>query len=111
LPGEISRAAERVLPIEPLFRSDSDEMPLQAADLLAWFFRRRAAGGDPNDNEFDWLIPRLFTIPVSQFSLVFNNDQWKAKFQDTFTPSLIDNLTKRYDELFGDYDPPVLEDA
>ncbi len=90
---------DALLPIEPQFRSDVDEMPLQAADMLAWFFRRRAAGTDPDDNQFDWLLPRLFTIPVSEYSTVYDKNGWRARFDETYTRSIIDRVVAFYDDL------------
>lgn len=95
-------AAERVLPIEPVFRTDADEMPLQAADMLAWFFRRKAPGSDPADNQFDWLLPRLFTMPVSDFSTTMSDGGWQPRFQPAYSPSVIDKIAKKYDEMCGD---------
>lgn len=95
----INSTADAVLPVEPLFRSDIDEKPLQAADMLAWFFRRRAAGTDPLDNQFDWLLPRLFTIPVSEYSSTWDSSGWQAGFESTYPPLLIDRVVKFYDEL------------
>jgi hypothetical protein len=99
-----NHVAGQVLPVEPLFRTDEQDMSLQAADMLdmlAWFFRRRAAESDPDDDRFDWLLPTLFTIPVSKYSTAMTDELWKATFEQTYTPSVIDEIVRRYDELFG----------
>jgi hypothetical protein len=95
-------SVEKVMPIEPLFRSDEVERPLQAADMLAWFFRRRAPNSDPADNQFDWLLPHLFTMPISDLSTTLTGNGWIAKFQDGYMPSLIDRVSKYYDGLLDD---------
>jgi hypothetical protein len=50
---------QAIAPIEPFFRSDDDEMPLQAADLLAWVLRRELS--ETQQHTFDWIA-----IPMSQ---------------------------------------------
>jgi hypothetical protein len=42
-----------VAPIDPLFRTDVDVMPLQAADMIAWLEMKRVL-----DEPHDWLAPR-----------------------------------------------------
>jgi hypothetical protein len=43
---------ERVIPVEPMFRDDKENMPLQAADMIVWLESRAIA----NDYQgFDWL--------------------------------------------------------
>ncbi|HEV8241413.1 MAG TPA: DUF3800 domain-containing protein [Thermoanaerobaculia bacterium] len=39
--------AAAIMPVEPLFRSDQDAPPLQAADMLAWLLRRSSANNWP----------------------------------------------------------------
>jgi hypothetical protein len=41
-----------LLPIEPLFRSDDEFLPLQAADLFAWSLRRAVSGMPPGPCDF-----------------------------------------------------------
>jgi hypothetical protein len=95
--------AEQVLPLEPRFSTDEVDRPLQAADMLAWFFRRRAPNTEPEDNQFDWLLPKLFTMPISEFSSTFTGEAWAAKFQETYSPSLIDRVERYYDDVYGDW--------
>jgi hypothetical protein len=53
-----------VLPVEPLFRSDDEFLPLQAADMLAWLARRSSMGESP----LPWLDQILLRVPRSEFS-------------------------------------------
>lgn len=90
-----------LLPVEPHFTTDDEEMPLQAADMLAWFFRRRAPGANVEAAEFDWLLPSLMTMPVSEFSSVFVGQQWRGRFEEQYPTSVIEKVAKFYDELYG----------
>lgn len=55
-----------VLPVEPMFKADDEFLPLQAADLLAWFLRR-ALSKPVGNLEFDWITHKLITTtPMSR---------------------------------------------
>ena len=45
----------RLLPAEPVFRSDDAVMPLQCADLLAWLLRSECMG----NRRFAWLLAQM----------------------------------------------------
>jgi Protein of unknown function (DUF3800) len=50
-----------ILPVEPVFSSDDDSLPLQAADLCAWNFRYETENrGKPHP--YDWLLPQFSNI-------------------------------------------------
>lgn len=89
-----------ILPVEPLFRSDNGEMALQAADMMAWFFRSTADGADPSAQQFAWLVPILGTCPVSQFSTSFVGTGWRARFDRVYPSSLMERVANAYDDLF-----------
>ncbi len=61
------------MPVEPVFKSDDEFLPLQAADMLAWTFRRYAMAGptfeDPDDRHFLWLAKEeLEKVEMSAWS-------------------------------------------
>lgn len=58
--------AHAILPVEPIFRSDEEWLPLQAADLFAW--RARHAAEHPNDPmPFQWTdTPNLILSNYSE---------------------------------------------
>jgi hypothetical protein len=58
-------AIQALLPVEPLFRDDSDFLPLQAADMMAWLCRRDTIG---EDYPFGWLAPVFSRMTVSEYS-------------------------------------------
>lgn len=55
--------ASQLLPIEPMFRNDEDALPLQAADMFAWCWRKKA--DDPDFAEFEWLLGELSNVRQS----------------------------------------------
>src|ERR1700730_15824407 len=56
-----------VMPVEPLFRSDFDVLPLQAADLLAWMVRQRKSA-ESDEFPFSWLDEELSGVKRSRLS-------------------------------------------
>jgi hypothetical protein len=54
---------QAVLPAEPLFKSDEEFLPLQAADMLAWLARKSCRGEQP----FPFLDEELRRVPLSEY--------------------------------------------
>jgi len=46
-----------LLSVDPIFRNDKDVLPLQAADMLAWYLRRQCEDGESYDFPPDHLTP------------------------------------------------------
>lgn len=59
-----------ILPIDPMFRSDDEFLPLQAADLFAWC--RRDATDKQNDDEFRWLLGDLQKVQETDYSQYYD---------------------------------------
>ena len=58
--------AATILPIEPLFRSDDDFLPIQAADLFAWVIRKKH--DDSAFDTFDWIFhEELMAVEMSEY--------------------------------------------
>jgi hypothetical protein len=75
-----------IMPIEPLFRSDLDVSPLQAADLFAWL-ARQSATANGSDFPFSWVEKKLDRVlhshmtarlPISDEGFE-ENEEWKIK--------------------------------
>jgi hypothetical protein len=65
--------AESMLPVEPLFRSDRDVLPLQAADMVASVVRRLFL---VEPNEFAWVGSELLKhVTVSAYSQFFGRPE------------------------------------
>jgi Protein of unknown function (DUF3800) len=60
------KQVQDLMPIEPFFRTDTDVLPLQAADMVAWLVRRRSTFGDKFD--FAWVDDELAGLTHSPFT-------------------------------------------
>jgi hypothetical protein len=61
-----------ILPVDPLFRSDDEFKPLQAADLFAWCAREQAEG---NDACFLWLIDEMPNVRSTEHSQYYDKER------------------------------------
>jgi hypothetical protein len=55
--------AANIMPIDPIFRSDDEFLPIQAADMFAWVIRK--ASDDPTYREFEWLLDHMKSVNIS----------------------------------------------
>jgi hypothetical protein len=97
-----------IAPVEPFFRSDSDVLPLQAADLTAWMHRRENNEGL---GEFKWVEAALYGLAPSEFSNRFTLPRMKAIVDKSYsyTPEELARQTEviqAYKETFDDDWPP-----
>lgn len=97
--------AHAIMPIDPVFRTDDEALPLQAADLFAWCWRR---GCDiPTENHpFEWLLGELSSINISRHSQYYDHARISAveehierNLKGRLVPS---ELIQAYKEAFGD---------
>lgn len=87
---DLARLAD-VLPPEPMFKSDEEYLPLQAADVIAWLFRTAFSG---ERHEFEWIAEELRpVIPMSSYSSVFDAKRMERihemSLEMTFPPDVI----------------------
>jgi hypothetical protein len=65
-----------ILPIDPLFRSDDEFLPIQAADLFAWILRH---GFDkPDDRPFPWMLGELTNIVETEHSQIYDRERMES---------------------------------
>jgi hypothetical protein len=88
-----------ILPFEPMFRSDLDFLPIQAADMIAWLFRNAWNG---KRTEWEWIATELEpVIPMSQYSTIYNSDRLRdirrMGSEVTFTPEELVHVRKIWD--------------
>lgn len=67
----LARMQLDLLPVEPLFKTDTEFLPLQAADMLAWLIRRDIGEAS---SPFDWLLPEVLAVPMSAHSWIFDQE-------------------------------------
>jgi hypothetical protein len=96
-----------IMPVEPLFRTDDEFLPLQAADMLAWCFRMAyTSEREAEFKEFKWLLPTIFTVPVSDYSITFKGENFRPKFTADYPQTVIDAIDRDYDRFSGMASPP-----
>jgi hypothetical protein len=101
----IDEPIRSLLPVEPMFRSDRNVMPLQAADLTAWIRRMINSEGL---GEFSWLQQEL-NISASPNSVNLNADLLKWMDNPTNSGELRDKMKsalEAYRKQFGHEWPP-----
>ena len=89
----------RVLPEEPMFRSDTHFLPIQAADMLAWLFRNAFNG---KRTEWEWIAEELMpVIPMSRWSTFCTLDRLmnvrRLSAEVRFSPEELAELRRIYD--------------
>jgi hypothetical protein len=85
------------MPVDLVFRSDSEFMPLQGADMLAWLFRN-ALDNQEDGERWRWLFCELTNVVVSDQSCfigeVFIKEIVEEKDAKRFTlPKLLPRRT------------------
>jgi hypothetical protein len=93
-----------IIPVDPIFRTDDELLPLQAADLVAWCIRR---GHDTRDtNEYKWPLQELSSISVSEHSQYYDFDRMSAIWEEAKRLSrdghVPDEFNEAYRTIFGD---------
>jgi hypothetical protein len=74
--------ASQILPVEPIFRRDDDALPIQAADMFAWCWRKKC--DDPSFNEIDWLLGELPDVRQTDYSQYYDLEQMQSVMKMTF---------------------------
>jgi len=97
--------AKPLMPIEPLFKSDTEFMPLQAADMLAWLLRQVA---QMRPTQFDWLVAELGrSTPLSDHSQFISRERLEYQVSLSKDPAFATRVIQLIDQygfrLEGDY--------
>jgi Protein of unknown function (DUF3800) len=97
---------QAIAPIEPIFRSDDEFLPLQAADLLAWLIRRSTAG---LSTPFDWVVAEFSKVPMSPHQQFLDRErmEWWGEESKRLAPSITVEMLAKRNELLGFNEPSV----
>jgi len=91
--------APKILPPAPSFADDKKVMPLQAADMLAWLFRRAWNG---ERSELEWIAEELQkTIPMSSHSQIVDEERLKRIRDESDAKRFTRDEFARYSALIG----------
>lgn len=86
----------------PSYRNDIKTMPLQAADLYAWWVRKWALEGDSEsgvrDLKFPWKVDRMM---IPRFNVEYTEDEFRVDYEGMCTPEAkrIVNMLNPKEEL------------
>jgi hypothetical protein len=69
-------AATSIMPVDPIFRSDDEFLPLQAADLFAWTLRN--GFDNPDNRPFPWMVEELSNITETEYSQIFDKERMES---------------------------------
>lgn len=101
----IDADAYAIMPVEPIFKTDDDFRPLQAADMLAWLFRRAWSEPSNRDFEFGWIATELQkTIPMSAHAQVVPKERmalWVSLSKDPHFSEEAVRVLRRFKEREG----------
>ncbi len=87
-----------ILPIDPIFRDDRTDLPLQASDLFAWLFRTELSG---SDNPLAWVLAGLHNMTTSPFIQHLRRDRLERIAINSLSGDVEKRLIDKYRELFG----------
>lgn len=95
-----------ILPVDPIFRDDEEFLPLQAADLYAWCFRKGGDGSSDQLHPFAWLLPELTSVSLSKFCQVLDTPRMDNIMEDTnrrlASGAINKDLLARYKKMIGE---------
>jgi len=78
----VEEKVRAILPVDPLFRSDDEFMPLQACDLFAWWSRQFHERYVRGEADFLWLMDHLPRIGFSEHSQFVDRERMQNIVQD-----------------------------
>lgn len=70
-----------ILPADPVFRRDDDELPIQAADLWAWCIRKNT--DHPNAKSFEWLLKEMPNVSMSTYCNYYDLERMSRVNEDS----------------------------
>ena len=68
--------AAAIMPVEPMFKTDDEFRPLQAADLFAWCIRK--ATDDPSFKSFEWLLAEMPNVKQTDYSQYYDRARMQS---------------------------------
>jgi hypothetical protein len=90
-----------IMPIDPMFKTDNEFLPIQAADLFAWCIRK--ATDKQGENGFEWLLAELKNVKTTDYSQYYDLDRMKAVMVDSVRmvreEKQSDERLKRYSQI------------
>lgn len=71
----------QLLPVDPMFKTDDEFLPLQAADLFAWCSRNAT---DKQEEQFGWLLKEMPNLRGSEYSQYYDLERMQAVTDEAY---------------------------
>jgi hypothetical protein len=71
----------QILPVDPMFKTDDEFLPLQAADLFAWCSRNAT---DKQEEEFSWLLPKMPNVQGTDYSQYYDLKRMQSVMDESY---------------------------
>ena len=68
----------QIMPTEPMFRRDDEFLPIQAADLFAWCFRKGTEVGGGAERPFEWLLKEMPNVSLSDHRQYYDKERQES---------------------------------
>jgi hypothetical protein len=69
-----------ILPVDPMFKTDDEFLPLQAADMFAWCYRNAT---DKQDLEsYAWLLKEMPNVSPTDYSQYYDLERMQSVMDD-----------------------------
>jgi hypothetical protein len=92
-----------IWPIDPIFRTDDEFLPIQAADLFAWCIRHNTS--NPEKQAFEWLLPEMRNVSLSNYAQYYDLERMTAVGEEARrlvrAGEVPDDLTAEFKKLLG----------
>lgn len=73
-----NRDESTIMPVDPMFRTDDEFLPLQACDLFAWCWRRGSDIGLSGQRPFEWLLPEMRNVSQTEYSQYYDRERLQS---------------------------------
>jgi Protein of unknown function (DUF3800) len=73
--------ASSILPSEPTFKTDIEQLPIQAADLFAWCIRKST--DSPEYKKFEWLLSEMTKVKQSEYAQYYDRERMDSVWQES----------------------------
>ena len=102
----IDHEIREIMPVEPMFKTDDEFIPLQVADIFAWLLRREFSG---LNHDFGWLPDALPAIQWSAHSQMYSRERLRFQIGQSYDPEFLAKALGIWDEyLAGGGEPPPI---
>jgi hypothetical protein len=96
--------AAQIMPVEPMFRTDDEFLPIQAADMMAWC-TRNATDNEMQPSSYEWLLAEMPNLQGTDYSQYYDRermeDVWAQTVEILKGKNLPADVAKAYRETFG----------